>query len=412
MNPIAVMVSIAGAAILIICLRQLLNGGIAKFSVAIPVMSLAVLGMLGDTTLFTGGRVLQISATVIVVGGSLFPLAASWGSIRAARVPLHLAAVPLLSLWMFAVNAVGYPSLTTLATFERLAPVLVWTMVVALICTRSLTFEDLTLIACAAFGLACVLASFVALPFTPCTQFKCGPFGALFAGPFTSENYFARLACVVLLCAFFNTNTRAKWLIVLTASFVLYATGSRTSQIALAAALLAAAVWVLLGLHERSMRQVVGLVLPAGVLGVGLYLVYTAGPADFSNRGFIWTLGRTALSADWLSGKGIDTWTPQVLERNYMHSQALLLLYSAGVVALVLYAVVIGGVIRSISSESGPFKFAMAVLILILGLTEIVWNPAAVDGTVLLILPLLGMQVRASDLPGTADMPIVSKARL
>ena len=71
-----------------------------------------------------------------------------------------------------------------------------------------------------------------------------------------------------------------------------------------------------------------------------------------------------------------------------MHSEALLMIYSGGAVAIVLWGALLVGVFRGATSAS---SLCLAVVISVLGFTEVVWNPLAIDGTVVILLGWLAV---------------------
>lgn len=297
----------------------------------------------------------------------------------------------LLAVVMVSVNVLEVPDISVARAFGRFAPAFIWLLLAlqsartrtpSLVASNSLAF---------AFGLACMLTAFAPAPWRECTQFKCGPFGALLGGPFTSENYFAQIAAVALLISIGMRHSHAALAScgALSAMIVLYASSSRTSQIALGVALISWYLWSRRSVRFLSAKPLVAAVLPLSTVILGIVLVYRATPTDYSNRGYIWTLGRTALADRWWSGLGIDSWTPTVLQRNFMHSQALLLLYSAGVLGVLVYALVMRAVIQRLVDTRDGLGFAVVVLALILGLTEIVWNPVALDGSAFIATAIL-----------------------
>ena len=61
---------------------------------------------------------------------------------------------------------------------------------------------------------------------------------------------------------------------------------------------------------EAKAKSVVPFVAAAmGATGVGLALLYTAGPTSFSNRGQIWMAGLQEIKGSEIVGLGVDRWT-------------------------------------------------------------------------------------------------------
>ena len=334
------------------------------------------------------GTMAQLGVGGAIVGLTAISLARDDNAATVTSMGFHAF---LLAVVMVSVNVLEYPDISVARAFGRFAPALIWLLLTLqpartrtppLVASNSIAF---------AFGLACMLTASTPAPWRECTQFKCGPFGALLGGPFASENYFAQIAAVALLVCFGMRHAHVALAScgALSAMIVLYASSSRTSQIALGVALISWYLWSRRSVRFLSAKPLVAAVLPFSTVILGIVLVYRATPTDFSNRGYIWTLGRTALADRWWSGLGIDSWTPTVLQRNFMHSQALLLLYSAGVLGVFLYALVMRAVIRRLVDTRDGLGFAIVVLALILGLTEIVWNPVALDGSAFIATAIL-----------------------
>ena len=172
------------------------------------------------------------------------------------------------------------------------------------------------------------------------------------------------------------------------------AADSRTVQIGFAGALM---VFLLAKRFAQYFRPWHAWAFVTSFLALGTWLVYTSAPGAYSNRANIWRLGHHALGEWWPIGRGLSSWTPEVLERNYMHSQSLFLLYSGGAVALILF-----GVLVCISFARQPlpylaFSAATVTFTMLRGLIEISWNPLALDGSTILILPIIVLACGSSD---------------
>ncbi len=77
------------------------------------------------------------------------------------------------------------------------------------------------------------------------------------------------------------------------------------------------------------------------IFGIALTLLFTATPSTLSNRGNIWTSALAALEGQYAFGLGLDRWEPLTqlgyLPEHFPHNGYLLILFSGGVVALLLF---------------------------------------------------------------------------
>lgn len=402
-SAVVALVGILGVCIVLGGLRELRASSDSAMLTLLPIGSLVLFAVLAETP-YLQGNVYRVGITAFVLASSaLAMLSKSRPSPHVNIPPTRLPTIAVLTaLTIFSLNVVLVEDISATQVFGRLLPCLVWASIGILVSTTYVPVRGVLSLLLIAFGLACALTPLSPEPFTPCSQFKCGPFGELLAGPFTSENFFARIACVAFLTSLTLGRSKLAALSIVCSLLVLYATASRTSQLALALALVAWAIWNTGIIRRLGFRPVVAMILPAVALLVGVHLVYTANQYTFSNRGYIWILGRTALGNDLLTGRGIDTWAAHVLERNFMHSQALLLLYSGGVVAIALYGAMLYVAIRRLPSPGGGFGFAIVVLILVLGLAEIVWNPVALDGSAFFLVVMMMLHLPTESLTSRA----------
>ncbi|WP_431229541.1 O-antigen ligase family protein [Paenarthrobacter nicotinovorans] len=242
----------------------------------------------------------------------------------------------------------------------------------------------------------------------PCDIFKCGPFDAIYTGPFRSENALAIFACVTVLFVFLVHSKLHSLLSLAPICLALYATESRTSQMALFAALGAwvlSLVWKKLtpsgfvqGVTlQRSLRAqtVMFSVAVLAILATAFVLILTAVPTSFSNRGNIWIRGMGALGEDWFVGLGLDRWTYLqtigVVPPLFPHSQYLLLLFGGGVLSVGLMMLMFCSAMSRARRLPALFSFTVAYVLFlaVLGLTEAYWNPIAFDGHTLLVLPFI-----------------------
>jgi hypothetical protein len=396
---VAPAVAALGVVLVVLALRGIARHGRSRPELVLGVLVLLVTGVAADTRLGIGTTPRIAVSLAGVALGSLGFLRPGRGSrLGTARAPgcrpeplatgqaISIAALVLATVWGFAIDTLLADASGATQVFGRLIPLVSWVFCALAVQSRLLDPEDVLRLVVAVFGLAAIGAVALGNPWSDCSVFKCGPFGALFDGPFASENGFARIACLAALASLRHRDPRIAVLGSGTAALVLYASGSRTSQIALVAALVA---WSLCRPLPRGPRRLSLLSVVAAAVVAGTYLVSTAGPTDFSNRGSIWMLGRQAVGDRWWLGRGLDNWSVHVLARNYMHSELLLLVFSGGVLLVALYATHLGGIaVASADAESG-YAAGLVTLVCIAGLTEIAWNPIALDGTTVAIVMLL-----------------------
>lgn len=349
-------------------------------------LAISCASIVNQTWFATTSRIAQtgVIAVVLAIGSIVMT------SSRTARatIPDRQLLVVLLPLWLFFVDALNNQPDALVATFGRLLPAVVMICVLPLATRATLSRRHVALLLTAGLGFGSVLTAVSPTPWTSCTTFKCGEFGALFNGAFPSGNYLAAVAGLAVIAALTMEQDRLlRATSVALGAAVLVATDSRTSQLACVLG-----VVIYLAARRRGGRPISSVASTAaitGVLATGLWLTYTAGPTAFSNRGGIWRLGVEAVGGDWLLGRGISSWSTDVLARNYMHSQVLLLLYGGGVVAIALYGLLIARTISALTPDLVAVGTAMVGFILFRGLTEIAWNALAFDGSTYLLLPVV-----------------------
>ncbi|MEO3760962.1 O-antigen ligase family protein [Mycobacterium sp. B14F4] len=245
-------------------------------------------------------------------------------------------------------------------------------------------------------ALITIAAIIVVLPFSPdgfvaCGKFKCNDMGALLHGPFPSENSlgFAAAMCAVLYVMRVPFSGRTAIIMAFLIATI-YATYSRTSFLALAAALgLVAVEWLVRPRSvSRSVANVAAVCCAVFPMIIGMLLVFRSEDRAFSDRGRIWALGRAAASDYPLTGRGLDSWN--ILARSgyfgkdftlYPHSEYLLLYFSGGVIGLVLlalaiYRITLVAIIEQNSLASGA---VVSVCFATAAMTEAVWNPLSID---------------------------------
>lgn len=376
---LGVLTSLLAARRLWLHVREHGDGGLAVVLAVAVGLAAAI-----ETPLLPSGQRAAVAATVTAVCGVVILRRRARGSEAGGAGFVVLPAV--LAVWLAVVDIALAQNTGTAIVLGRLVPAVVWVALAVVIQRYDTAPRMFALVGVLGFGLLSASTALYA-SWQPCSQFKCGPFNGLFAGPFPSENYLARLACLVLLLVFLTGDRRLQVVALLLAGLVLYASGSRTSELAVIIALL---TWGLArAAGTQSVRRAMGFVVPVLATALGLYLVYSAQPADFSNRGYIWGLGRTHLGGDFFLGLGVDTWTSEVLARNFMHSQSLLLLYSGGLVAVLLYIAFVITTVRRADASMLSYTVGLVTLLGTLGLTEVVWNPSNFDGTTVFLVALM-----------------------
>lgn len=246
--------------------------------------------------------------------------------------------------------------------------------------------------------------------FIPCSQFKCNEIGAILQGPFASGNLLGLAAamCAALLLAV-RVETRRAFPVLVFLMAILYTTMSRTSLLAIGAAVgLLAIDRIASGSIRRHLETVAKLaaVLIATIpLLLSMALVFLTEASAFSNRGRIWALGREAVGDHAFTGVGIDRWS-LLSELGYFgrgfdrftHSEFLLIYFAGGVVGLVLFALILYRVTYRAIIENGslargavyPLAFAVC------GVIETIWNPLTIDAGTWFFFALISVASAAS----------------
>lgn len=364
--------------------RRWTGDSYASFAVGAMIVG----GVIYDSDSYGGSRVLQLVTLACIVAGTVCYLATA-GRERLFVAPT-LAFLPMLmALYMFVLSAAGS---SDIASFSRLAPVVMWACLGALLSSSGVSVVTMSRMI---VGITCTMA--VLLPavdgaMTACTEFKCGLFGELLKGPTASGNYLAQFAGMSMLVALFRMRGTLRVAVVSAMVLILVATDSRTSQIAVATGL---AIGLLIKFRPgRSSRgplayQTMALLAwPTVIAGsaLGLYLIYTFDDGDFSNRANTWARGVAVLDNRWPTGLGSEAWSAYqdlgALPILFPHSQYLLLLFWGGMFAVLAYTVLLAVTACRATRMADllPLCCAMVMFMLTLGLTEAFWNPAAVDG--------------------------------
>ncbi|QCB96553.1 hypothetical protein E5206_06115 [Arthrobacter sp. PAMC25564] len=339
----------------------------------------------------------------------------------------------VVSALLFIINAVMNPDLSLSLLLGRSLGVISLAVTGLILSLSSLTLRDLAGVIVVSVSFVYTIAPLTGDNWRSCDKFKCGPFGAMYIGPFSSENTVSMLCGVGILCGLIGYYSTRNFAAFGLFALALYATESRTSQLAIAVALTA---WPLAAACARFMHRntdtlhptpgqwrLIVAVFSTGVAGLfweGFKLLLEAQPADFSNRGTVWILGLAALGKDWLTGLGLDRWyifqSVGAVPAHFPHSEYLFLLFTGGAGAVVGLFWIFVQSMRSASAHKGTFAFAVSyvVYLAVVGMTELYWNPIALDGNALIILPLIFILARkvVSDLPNRQDLRPSNSPRL
>ena len=199
-------------------------------------------------------------------------------------------------------------------------------------------------------GLQAVLHS--ADVFRACRADKCGAGGALYVGAFTNENVFGLLLALTIVFVWLAVRGRPRVLLTLYLVASVYLTGSRTSQLAAAAAIVVLPMLrpvlrddpdTLQPAGRRGQRDLaVAAVVIAALAGLVLPLLPLA-PAALSGRAYFWQLAWAGIAHSPLIGYGSTAWAnPYVVQlipiagTYSVHNQWLDVTYAAGLIGLVL----------------------------------------------------------------------------
>ncbi len=225
---------------------------------------------------------------------------------------------------------------------------------------------------------------------TSCSQRfdKCSPAGELFRSFASSENYIAIVAAFTFVACLTALRGTLRVLALMNAAIVIVATGSRTGMVALATAV---AVIALLNVCRYRLKPLVQISSPVSIAGSAMagglaaYLIFTADPETLSKRGTIWLAVRTHIDGNLIGGVGVSKWSylqgvgesPQ----HFFHSGYALVIFSGGIVAMILLCVWFSLLLRRArGAEVVIVIVPLVVLLMVYSLTEVIWNPLAVDG--------------------------------
>ncbi|MGS0683817.1 O-antigen ligase family protein [Nakamurella sp. GG22] len=376
------------------------------------VVILIVGGLLYDSTLVGGSRLLQVAILLGVLVSTVGFLAVQRHR-SLARHP-YLAFIPMmLALYMFVLSGV---QAVDPSVFGRLAPVLLWAALGVLLVSggiRTMVLQRVIVGATCAIG---VLLPLMSDAMVHCTVFKCGLFEELLTGPFPSGNYLAQLSALSLLIGVFSFKGTLRWWLVILNVLILVATDSRTCQIAVVVGFVVG--WSIRSItitthRDLPVRTVAAAAWTAAVLfsGLGSFLIYNFSAGDFSNRANIWARGVGALGDHWLTGLGGEAWSvfqdTGALPQLFPHSQYLMMLFWGGVLGIVGYTWIMAASVTAAGRTPAqlPVAASLVTFLLALGLTEAFWNPTAVDGHSFFILLVLSLAFggRALAAPATVS---------
>lgn len=379
----------------------------------VGLVAIILAGLLYETGIIPEGPPTQLAITSLMLALAFHLVIRSLRKRLVHKIFLSAFMPSLVAAVLFAVNAAMNSDLALSQLLGRSLGIFSLAVVGLILSLCSLTMRDLAGVMVFSISLVYAIAPLAGENWRPCDQFKCGPFDAMYIGPFASENTVAMLCGVGALCAMIAYQTKFNLAAFGLFALALYATESRTSQIAIAVAF---AVWPLAAVCTRFMqertegrqtarghRRLIVTVICAGIAAlflVGFRLVIDAQPSDFSNRGRVWRQGMGALGPDWLTGLGVDRWyifqSVGVVPAHFPHSEYLYLLFTGGVAAIAgLYSIFLRSLAHA-SLHKGTFPFAVAYIVYlgVMGMTELYWNPIAPDGNALVILPLIFILAR------------------
>lgn len=362
-----------------------------------------------EATILNRGRLVQGAFIGVTLGVAAVTLLLAANGRRLVYLPAIVFGPAVLSLLALVVNTVASPASNS-AVLSRLSIVFFWISVAWLVSASEINSREVWVLLLAGFGVACLLTAFTPEPYRDCDVFKCGGFGELFMGPFRSENLMAQFSAVALLAATGPLKGRLRFISASMAIAVLFATVSRTSALAIVSAFLVIVLLKALRKRPAKTRVAAAGAVALAMSSVGVWAVLSASADDFSDRGWFWHQAIQALHGHWVFGRGVDQWTA-LQETGYLpplfpHSQYLLMLFWAGIVGLSAWIVFLLRTLRHLNaaaSEVGRHGSAFVILLCVLGITETVWNPLALDARTPMIVALIALAA-AGDAARRGDM--------
>ncbi len=332
--------------------------------------------------------------------------------------------------WCFVADLIVRPGIVGDRWITYAAAATVWMGTGLLAARVALPPAGLAYAGAALLALMTVPAIFVDSFWTSCNQQfeKCSPAGQLFRSFASSENYIAIVAAFTFICSVVATRGLLRVLAIANSLVVLVATGSRTGIVAVAAAL---GVIVLLGLLRRwrypagRIPALMCVLMSATAVATALYLIFSADQATLSRRGSIWLAVRSHIDGHMIEGVGVSKWSylQDVGEspQHFFHSGYALALFSGGVVAVALLGAWFFCLLRgAIGAPTVNAVVPLGTLFMVYSMTEVIWNPLAVDGLTWLAVGLSCLsgayvKVRRQDrprvMPGTPAHEFVGRIR-
>jgi hypothetical protein len=236
--------------------------------------------------------------------------------------------------------------------------------------------------------------------FRACRSDKCGPGGALYVGALSNENGLGLVLALTIPFMWLALRGRGRIAVIGYVAATVALTGSRTGQIAAAAALLALIILRPNTAENASavpVRQTTSILAVVGVAMVGavLPLIAWMGAGDFGDRVGFWRLAFDGISESPLLGHGGTAW-PRLYEIGQIpiagsyspHNQWLDVAYASGFLGLALFVGLLGHLILR---TSYPVSTSAAILIPVLAMSglERPWSFAINDSTTFTLLAAL-----------------------
>lgn len=369
-----------------------------------------------------GHIVLLISLVVALVLSVNSPMHRPASSVRPRHWNGGFELVAAVFLWvaLFVLNIVnGKPSLLDAGWSFIAVGVLILAVVLR---SEGVDADGLAIIGTLFLGITCLSGLIVAEPWRECDKFKCSAVGALFKGPFVSENYLAVVATFTAIWWIGSKRSMGRRLGLVLALGTVLATGTRSALVALGVT----ALWALVAFAfvqpsrenpaTRRLPGVVAAVSSAGMILTSLWMIQNAQEDTFSDRGNIWIQAYEAIAQGHLTeGLGYSQWAGLqsigLIPDHFSHSDYLILLFSGGVIGLTLFGLVAMGLMTKVRGSTRwetVIGAAPVILLMVYGLTEVIWNPMALDSFSFLIIGLFLQRpaIIAGAAAGTRDKSI------
>lgn len=307
----------------------------------------------------------------------------------------------LLVIWLMLRDAMtGRMSLTALSGFLVSLALIFSLSIVRSRARRPISQAEVTRIFLLIIGLAMIYAYIHGGQWLPCRPGKCNSIGELYRGIFQSENTIGLFAAMGVAFAVGANRLRWKSPRIATLIIVILMSGSRTALAAIAMGVLVSAALSVLSSESNSTRRLspsLSYIASFSITAVGIYIIISSSTASLSGRGRIWQDARQAMGGmGSLTGIGVSEW-PRLeklglLPEHFPHSIYLHLAFGGGLIALALFTLMVGSLIAERSGTSRARltgTLCPAVTFALLGITEVIWNPATIDFNIALLLSLL-----------------------